>query len=229
MITDEMLRSSAARSSELFVHTITSDYVPTQQYTPSDLFGKKIKKLFRQAKHPYFYKAMRRTASIFLAAVLAGSMYLAVDTEARAAFLSWIKDVYEHSIVYRVMPKSTAKALPQCELTWLPDGYDEPDIYKDDTMYTALYKNQVTGNDLIIFYCLLDDETQTEFFTTQQPEYLLVSGTVAEFYGPSDDSTSSSLLWIDNNFGVLCTINGIASKETLVRIAENLYLIDPTK
>ena len=42
MITDEMLRSSAARSSELFAHTITSDYDPVQQYEPSDLFEKKI-------------------------------------------------------------------------------------------------------------------------------------------------------------------------------------------
>ena len=40
MITDEMLRSSAARSSELFAHTITSDYDPVQQYEPSDLFEK---------------------------------------------------------------------------------------------------------------------------------------------------------------------------------------------
>ena len=100
MITDEMLRSSAARSSELFAHTITSDYDPAQQYEPSDLFEKKIRKLFHRAKHPYFYKAIQRIASIFLAAILIGSMYLAVDTEARAAFLDWIKEVYEHGVTF---------------------------------------------------------------------------------------------------------------------------------
>lgn len=229
MITDEMLRSSAARSSELFAYTIASDYDPVQQYEPSDLFGKKIRRLLHRARHPYFYRAIRRIASIFLAAILASSMYLAVDTEARAAFLGWIKEVYEHSIVYRIMPKPTAKALPQCELTWLPDGFGGPIVYQDDTTYTALYKNQITGNDLIVFYCLLNDEMQTELFTSQQPEYLLVHGTIAEFYGASDDSPSSNLLWVDNESGVLCTINGVISKESIVHIAEGLCLFDPTK
>ena len=100
MITDEMLRSSAARSSELFAHTIASDYDPVQQYEPSDLFEKKIRKLFHRAKHPYFYKAIRRVASIFLAAILVGSIYLAVDTEARASFLGWVKEVYETFFIY---------------------------------------------------------------------------------------------------------------------------------
>ena len=150
MITDEMLRSSAARSSELFAHTITSDYDPAQQYEPSDLFEKKIRKLFHRAKHPYFYKAIQRIASIFLAAILIGSMYLAVDTEARAAFLDWIKEVYEHSIVYRIMPSSAAKDLPHYELTWLPDGFGEPDIYENETVYSALYQNSSTG-EIVIF------------------------------------------------------------------------------
>ncbi len=180
MITDEMLRSSAARSSELFAYTIASDYDPVQQYEPSDLFGKKIRRLLRRARHPYFYKAIQRIASLFLAAILAGSMYLAVDTEARAAFLDWIKEVYEHSIVYRILPKPTAKALPQCELTWLPDGFGGPIVYQDDTTYTALYKNQITGNDLIVFYCLLNDEMQTSVYKGYKQDKIEMRGDRAE-------------------------------------------------
>ena len=214
MITDEMLRSSAARSSELFAHTITSDYDPVQQYEPSDLFEKKIRRLLHRAKHPYFYRAIRRIASIFLAAILVGSMYLAVDMEARAAFLGWIKEVYEHSIVYRIMPSSAAKDLPHYELTWLPDGFDEPDIYENETVYSALYQNSSTGEIVIFDYYRLSSEVQAKLFTDQQPD--------------SSDSESNNLLWIDTEAGVFCAIDSNLSKDVILHIAESIYLVTIT-
>lgn len=228
MITDEMLRSSAARSSELFAYTIASDYDPVQQYEPSDLFGKKIRRLLRRARHPYFYKAIQRIASLFLAAILAGSMYLAVDTEARAAFLDWIKEVYEHSIVYRILPKPTAKALPQCELTWLPDGFGEPDIYENETVYSALYQNSSTGEIVIFDYYRLSSEVQAKLFTDQQPEHVLVNGIIADFYAASSDSESNNLLWIDTEAGVFCAIDSNLSKDVILHIAESIYLVTIT-
>lgn len=228
MITDEMLRSSAARSSELFAHTITSDYDPAQQYEPSDLFEKKIRKLFHRAKHPYFYKAIQRIASIFLAAILIGSMYLAVDTEARAAFLDWIKEVYEHSIVYRIMPSSAAKDLPRYELTWLPDGFGEPDIYENETVYSALYQNSSTGEIVIFDYYRLSSEVQAKLFTDQQPEHVLVNGIIADFYAASSDSESNNLLWIDTEAGVFCAIDSNLSKDVILHIAESIYLVTIT-
>lgn len=228
MITDEMLRSSAARSSELFAHTITSDYDPAQQYEPSDLFEKKIRKLFHRAKHPYFYKAIQRIVSIFLAAILIGSMYLAVDTEARAAFLDWIKEVYEHSIVYRIMPSSAAKDLPHYELTWLPDGFGEPDIYENETVYSALYQNSSTGEIVIFDYYRLSSEVQAKLFTDQQPEHVLVNGIIADFYAASSDSESNNLLWIDTEAGVFCAIDSNLSKDVILHIAESIYLVTIT-
>ena len=228
MITDEMLRSSAARSSELFAHTITSDYDPVQQYEPSDLFEKKIRKLFHRAKHPYFYRVIRRIASIFLAAILVGSMYLAVDMEARAAFLGWIKEVYEHSIVYRIMPSSAAKDLPHYELTWLPDGFDEPDIYENETVYSALYQNSSTGEIVIFDYYRLSSEVQAKLFTDQQPEHVLVNGIIADFYAASSDSESNNLLWIDTEAGVFCAIDSNLSKDVILHIAESIYLVTIT-
>lgn len=228
MITDEMLRSSAARSSELFAHTITSDYDPAQQYEPSDLFEKKIRKLFHRAKHPYFYKAIQRIASIFLAAILIGSMYLAVDTEARAAFLDWIKEVYEHSIVYRIMPSSAAKDLPHYELTWLPDGFGEPDIYENETVYSALYQNSSTGEIVIFDYYRLSSEVQAKLFTDQQPEHVLVNGIIADFYAASSDSEPNNLLWIDTEAGVFCAIDSNLSKDVILHIAESIYLVTIT-
>lgn len=229
MITEEMLRTSAARSSELFVQALALDYDPAQQYEPTDLFKTRIKRLFRRAKHPYLYQTMRRVAAILLAAILAGSVYLAVDTEARAAFFGWIKEVYEHSTIYRTMPNHASDTLPRYELTWLPDGFGEPDVYEDDTTYSALYENPNTGDVFIFGYGLLTDERQTVLFTTQQPEHLLVRGADADFYAADDNSDFSNLLWIDADTGVFCTIDGTLNKDVILHIAESIYLVNPTK
>lgn len=229
MITEETLRTSAARSSELFLQAVALDYDPAQAYEPSDLFEKKIKRLFRRAKHPYLYQTMRRVAAIFLASILAGSVYLAVDTEARAAFFGWVRELYENSIVYHVMPSPAADMLPRYELTWLPDGFCESDVYEDDTMYTALYQNPNTGDFFVFDYCLLTEETQTSLFTTQSPEHLLVNGMDADFYAAIDDSDSSNLLWIENEAGVFCSINSTLSKESILRIAEGISFVSATK
>jgi len=229
MITDEMLRISAARSSELFIRAVAYDYDPTQQYEPSDSFEKKIKRLFRKAKRPYFYRAAQRIASVFLAAILAGTMWLAVDEKARAAFFDWVRETSERSIVYHVLPNHASKTLPRYELAWLPDGFDEPDVYEDETTYSVLYENPSAGDFLVFDYCLLTEETQTELFTTQQPEHLLVRGADADFYAAIDDSDSSNLLWIDAETGVLCSINSTLSKEDILHIAESIYLVNPTK
>ena len=229
MITDEMLRISAARSSELFIRAVAYDYDPTQQYEPSNSFEKKIKRLSRKAKHPYFYRAAQRIASVFLAAVLAGTMWLSVDEKARAAFFGWVRETYEHSIVYHVMPSCAPKSLPQYELAWLPDGFGEPNVYERETTYSALYENSDTGDVFIFGYCLLTEERQTELFTTQQPEHLVVNGADADFYAAIDDSDSSNLLWVDAKAGVLCTIDSTLRKEDILHIAESMYLVNPTK
>ena len=127
------------------------------------------------------------------------------------------------------MPKPTAKALPQCELTWLPEGFDETNTYENETMYYALYSNPTT-EDVIVFVCrLLNDETQAEFITDQQAEHLLINGMEAEFFAASNDFDFSNLLWIDAHVGVVCTIDSSIGKSSILHIAEGAKLVNPTK
>ena len=103
MITDEMLRAAAARSCEIYVAHLEKGFDPEKKHEFSPEFLRKIERLKRRAKHPVFYKTTRRVASIALAILITGGAWITVDAEARAAFVGWVKEVYEEFFVYRMM------------------------------------------------------------------------------------------------------------------------------
>ena len=55
---------------------------------------------YQRKKHPLHKVWLSRVAGVLLAILLAGSTVLAFSTEARAAFLGWIRQQYETFYVY---------------------------------------------------------------------------------------------------------------------------------
>jgi len=222
MITDEMLCTAAARSSELFVQAVALDYDPAQQYEPSELFQKKIKRLFRRAKHPYLYQTMRRVAAIFLAAILAGSVYLAVDTEARAAFFGWIKETYETYFVYRFKDDSTAESAPSVlRPTWLPQGYTEYVVNDAVGTITVVYANDA-GEMLTFRYS--QNPKQTDWFidsTNTIQSNAIINGNQADVFISTNPSVSSAILWTRPDHTAFY-ISGFLSENDLIKVAESI-------
>lgn len=72
MITDEMLREAAEKSSKVYVRYLEQGYNPEFQYDFSENFERKIKKLSRKANHPFLYRSLQRIAAILLAISLGG-------------------------------------------------------------------------------------------------------------------------------------------------------------
>lgn len=106
MITDAQLRKAAEKSSDLYLRYVEQDYNSTPPHEFSASFEKKIRKLRKRADHPYFYKTLHKAAAVILAILISGSAWLAVDTEARAAFFGWVKEIYETYFVYRFASNS---------------------------------------------------------------------------------------------------------------------------
>ena len=226
MITDEMLRISAARSSELFIQAVTLDYDPAQQYVPSDGFEKKVKRLFRQANHPYFYQSIRRIASIFLAAILAGSVYLAVDTEARAAVFGWIKEAYEDLFVYRYEDK-TENPIPESDYrpSWLPDGYTE--FFVDDAaeLILVVYVNEA-GEMLKFNYVQNPNETSWGVDLMQMEIISVkVNGNAADLLISTSPDIANCILWSTPD-NTAFYISAFLDMADLVRIAESVEKIE---
>ena len=92
---------------------------------------------------PAWKKALRRVAAVFLVATVGASAWLAVDTNARAAFFGWVKEIYETYVVFRhdgitdTVPES-ADYRP----TWLPNGYSEFRVNTSETRTVVIYDNE---------------------------------------------------------------------------------------
>ena len=200
MITEEMLCAAAARSCEIYVSYLERGYTPENQHEFSLQFEKKIKKLKRKADHPVFYHATKRIASIVLAILITGGVWITVDAEARAAFVGWVKEVYEEFFVYRFNDETDIQNEPyEYEFTWLPNGYVK--LYEKDTgsRITRLYKNE--AGQMLQFNCVYDPN-ETDIYViapTATVDDAVVNGYAADFIISGDERAANVLMWIDSN------------------------------
>ena len=88
---EEVLARSAEISNGVYVDAMLSMY-DGSKHAFSAGFEEKLARLKRRAEHPYVRRALRSVASIVLAILVTSAVWLTVDTQARAAFIGWIKE-----------------------------------------------------------------------------------------------------------------------------------------
>jgi len=229
LITEKMLCEAAEESGAAFLATIESDYEPGRAYTPSPEFERKIKRLCRRARHPYLRRAMQRVASVALAIIVAGTAWLAIDTDARAAVISWVREVYESSVIYRFSGEASDEqifAMPQYAITDLPAGYSavgEPlelpgsmEIEYENESGQILrfeYAQMAKGQALII---------DTENMTVTD---VSISGCPGQLYISTEPDQSNAVVWMDEQSNLQFVIDGFVGEQELLHIAESVSLV----
>ena len=221
MITDERLRAAAARSCEIYVSRLEQGYDPENQHEYSSEFERKIKKLKRKANHPILYRTMQRVASIILAILISGTAFLTVNTEARAAFFGWVKEVYETYFVYRFEDVRNAQSGPtDYRPAWLPEGYSEFYTNEADDTTTVIYANE-SGQ--MLKYNYISSPNETDWYINAVHvtiENVTVNGYPAQMLISNDPETASAILWTaDDNTAFY--ISGFLSSDELIKIAES--------
>lgn len=222
MITEKMLREAAEKASEALTAYYERDYDPDKPLEIPPEFEKKIERLKRRAKHPVFYKTMRRVASIALAILITGSAWIAVDAEARAAVVGWVKEIYETYVAYIFDSKTpiTGESVDY-RPTWLPDGYAE--FYCDDsedTIFVA-YSND-EGQMMNFSYIHAPDETKwlvdrNNALVTQ----VKVNDCVAELFISTDPDNANAIMW-SNEVNTAFYLSAFLDETELIRIAESV-------
>ena len=147
MITDDALRAAAKEASLALAETLVQGSKQQPPYSPSKSFTRKMSRLCRRERHPVFHRTMQRVAAVFLALLLTGIGWLTVDAEVRAATIAWFRSISQNSIVYRFLNPTPQQTLPDYTPTWLPDGFEEQEHYKDAQRSSWYY---VSGSDFIV-------------------------------------------------------------------------------
>lgn len=220
---DDALRLAASRVRDTMLAALPEPEECRPVFSLS--FLQRMEKLLRHDRRLCAVRRLgRRVATVAVTVFAAASIWLSVDTEARAAVVNWVREVYENSVIYRFPGENTAaEALPRYEITALPEGYDMTETTELSTMCVVSYEN---GEDMIIFfYEQMTDDGHLQIFL-KEPDYLCckikVGDFTGEFYMPFDESQSNELIWRDEMQGILFQISAFADADTLIAMAESV-------
>ena len=141
MISEEMLKKAAMEADQIIRDSLPSPAECEHDFSPS--FQKKMRRIFRKAKHPVIYKLPKYATCFVLMVALVSSTWLTVDAEARAAFFAWIREQYETFVEYRFVGDTTQNDnSKQYELTQLPDGFFETNRMESKGNAVVIYQNE---------------------------------------------------------------------------------------
>lgn len=223
MITEEMLRAAAARSSEIYVNDLENGYDPNVQHEFSPAFEKKIRKLKRKADHPMLYRTMQRVASFALVLLISGSVVITVNAEARAAFVGWVKEVYETYFVFHHdgITDTNAETVDYMP-TWIPDGYREFRVNASERRTVVIYDNEAGE---IIRFSFIQDSDETDWFIDISHAGIksaTVNGNKANLLITHNSEDANAITWISDDTAFYVT--GFVDENDLIRIAESVKI-----
>ncbi len=226
MIPEEVLRAAAVRSCEIYVRCLEQGCDPEKQHIFSAQFEKRLRRLKRRADHPVFYRIMRRAAAIVLAILMTGGAWIAVDAEARAAFVGWVREIGETYVTYIFGTKMPAGAGElDYRPTWLPDGYTE--LYYDDSEDTVFVAYANSAGQMMNFsYIHAPDETKwvvdrNSAVITQ----VKVNGGTATLFHSTAPNNTSAIMWSTADHTAFF-VSAFLEDTELIRIAESVAPVE---
>jgi len=229
LFTEAELRSAAAAVNRSMLVSLP---LPNQcPHTFSAEFERKINHLMiREERRSARRKALKQVAVVFLAILIGAGAWLTVDSDARAAFTRWVREVYENSSLYRYWGEQTAEVLPTYRPSELPVGYVETSVISDDTAHIIVYENNDTPSAaMVLMYSLMHENSNDQIFTTGTNEAITVHQHPGRFYLAGDEGRSNILLWLDEDAGITFSLSAFLPKDDMLHIAECVILCKPTK
>ncbi|MCD8099859.1 MAG: DUF4367 domain-containing protein [Oscillospiraceae bacterium] len=173
-------------------------------------------------------KLGRIAAVLLLTLAVSFAAVIGTDTEARAEFLTWVREIYERSYVYTFFAdQPTSTVLPNYAIGWIPEGYTEAD--RDDNEYSSfvVYLNDDEGV-LYFNYSFMQSGTSVMIFEIEpeDAEQREVNGFIADFYPSPDPDELSHLVWVDEEQNLIFALGGTVDESVIMHMAESIYLAD---
>lgn len=223
MISDERLREAARQAEKNLLASLPEPEDCEATFSPE--FERKMKKLVRRTDHPIRYWVQKAVACILLVVLLGGGSVLALSTEARAAFVGWIKETYEAWFVYRYIGEN--QSIPEdisYYPAWIPDGYYESSRFDTDTYNIIIYEDN--DNNIITFYYSCDADAAGIYLEKEGVDIksVRIGNIYADLYVDETKGNANSLVWVDEKSGVLFWISANCNEDELIKIAESIVV-----
>lgn len=222
MISDERLREAARKAEESILATLPEP--EDCEVTLSPECESNMKKLIRRTDHPIRNRIMKVVACFLLAILLGGGSVLTFSVEARAAFASWVKEVYETHFSYRLFQSDQDYSSNIVyQPTWIPSDYQMIDESVSDSSSTFVYKND--SNKLVIFTCFRN--TASSVFQVERDGFetysqVSINGISADLYLDPREGEANVLIWTDENEGAMFCISAPFGEDELIKMAESV-------
>lgn len=235
-LTDEMLSQCAAEASALWLAQVLDPDAPPHRF--SRRFERRMAALLRrQRRSPRQRRARtfaRRAAAVGLVLLLSLGAFLAVDTEARAAVLQWVRETFSHAVIYRFPEHEDPAPVPRYTLGWVPEGFALVDSGYDETAGSCFYSyKDIYGRQSFSFDAIsMFDGTIIELFNIDDPskiETVLINGMRGEFCPANDSLDYNNLIWFDEAHNLAMWLSGDISKIDMLHIAQEAKLEEFTK
>lgn len=219
-LTDEMLIQASKQVAASIKASLPVPEECHHEFPPE--FEGDMKRLIAQTeRRGHIHKYLQRAIAACLAVVISLSTWLAVDAEARAAFVKWVKTVYEQSVVYEFFHSGDEQVWGGYRLGWVPEGYIMEHIVSGEIVTTIVYQGEKDG--IYFTYEYSGNGAQTELFPgVSDVETVQVNGMSGEFYLSQDPGESNSLVWFDEKSGVLFSISSFMDKEAMIQMAKSI-------
>lgn len=221
MISDERLREAARQAEENLLASLPKPEECEATFSPE--YKRKMKKLARRTDHPVIYWVQKAVACILLTILIGGGSVLAVSTEARAAFVGWVREVYEAWFVYRFEGESSNTiGDTQYRPTWLPEGYSQALVPELSDQVNVLYTND-DGPMILFAYSSSSSALALHIQgDTVVPSKVTVNGISADFYLEKEETRASSLVWKNPQNNIIYWISANLSEDVMIKIAESV-------
>lgn len=217
---DQLLKQAA----DEYLNALSDNLPEPEQckHAFSKHFENQMRHLIAKAAPPVRTAVMRVVACLAVALFLFGSV-IAIDTDAREAFLTWVEEQFGSYIHFFSNTKTQDFRNNEYTLGWIPDGYRFDGSYEDtDGTRTILYVND--EGKFFRFAYLLNPE-QMDFYLFFSDQYdiknVWINNYPGKLYLPYDESTGTELIWQSKD-GTLFELSGICDEDMLVRAAENI-------
>lgn len=181
------------------------------------------KKWAARRKRPAWKRFVKMVATILLTISLSLGALVAVSPTVRAAVIEWLVEWYEDSVIYRFFGKPDFSEMPVYEISNLPSGYEQVDVfYEDLNDFEINYEN--AHGDIIRFEYMRVEEGSAIIVDTEGMEIteVFVGDNLGYLYISEDTQQSNLITWYDEDKEIQFMIDGYFSNHILLEMANSV-------